>query len=945
MKKKLFTGVLATLACFTCLTGCDQLLTPMGHPQLGESSGIVSDSSILDSNTSDSDILDSTPDSSVGDTDANLDEVKEYAEDYFRSQLFNKSNREDFTLTNTLSYDGKYYALTWSVNVESGVTVNASEEETTIVVEKTLTEDLQYTLTVTIADPDDSSISTTVSFNRIVEAAPSKVPAAITKNPEEGVAYKMHIYHVDKQKDLYLNGRIKSEDNPWYLSTTDNFDYAIDVFVEAVEGEEGMFYMFHNGEDGNSKKYINAYKTDTNHISNFYEDAPSAKWFFDSEIGTMVTEFENKEGVMTKFYLGCDSGFETVSPQDTSANMAKLIEMVDRTEVSEADKIAQTVKELSIASVYVGEGELELAAVGATYPEANIAWTIKSGEGAEIVNNSLIVAQAPTVATEIVLTATVSCGDATEATKDLTVKFIPNEVEAIIDALFDLKAGDSFANEVTLTGIVSAFTKNGEFNEQYGNVSIEMRVAYGATYKTIGCYRLTGVDAVNVSIGDTLTAKGILTNYNGTKQFGQGCTIETLVNGEEADVPTMPTMSPAEIVDAAYALNDGESLDGTQTLTGKIISIDDAYNSQYSNVTVTIEIEGKEDKPIKCYRMKGGETLAVGDVITVTGTLKNYNGTIEFDSGCTYTGEGSGTVTPPASGEDVKVPVAITSTPAVGTAYKLFLVHGNTNKTLYVKGGMDGFYFATSENADDAIDFFVEETTGGFYLYHNTGAKTYVTIARSEDGAHINLLYTTDASTVWTFDATLGTLVTTFEEEAYCLGTRNDKEYSTISANKVSYEPFLACLGLFDTDEEVTPPETPDEGGEDVAPVLAGTLTFDDTAKRSEFTTDKQIWVSENITFVNEKASSSSNVADYSNPVRCYKGSNIQVNFVGMKKIVFNCNTASYAEALAASANAASITATVEDKCVTYTFATAVDSFSITSLNAQIRINSIEVFA
>ena len=31
----------------------------------------------------------------------------------------------------------------------------------------------------------------------------------------------------------------------------------------------------------------------------------------------------------------------------------------------------------------------------------------------------------------------------------------------------------------------------------------------------------------------------------------------------------------------------------------------------------------------------GAETLAVGDTITVTGTIKNYNGTIEFDSGCT----------------------------------------------------------------------------------------------------------------------------------------------------------------------------------------------------------------------------------------------------------------------------------------------------------------------
>ena len=91
------------------------------------------------------------------------------------------------------------------------------------------------------------------------------------------------------------------------------------------------------------------------------------------------------------------------------------------------------------------------------------------------------------------------------------------------------------------------------------------------------------------------------------------------------------------IVDAAYELKAGEAMEGNQTLTGKVISIDQAYREDYNNITVTIEIEGREDKPIKCYRMKGEgvEVLKVGDEITVTGILKNYNGTIEFDQDCT----------------------------------------------------------------------------------------------------------------------------------------------------------------------------------------------------------------------------------------------------------------------------------------------------------------------
>jgi hypothetical protein len=48
-------------------------------------------------------------------------------------------------------------------------------------------------------------------------------------------------------------------------------------------------------------------------------------------------------------------------------------------------------------------------------------------------------------------------------------------------------------------------------------------------------------------------------------------------------------------------------------------------------------VAGLENYPIMCYRLsgEGAKDLAVGDTITVTGILKNYKGTIEFDAGCT----------------------------------------------------------------------------------------------------------------------------------------------------------------------------------------------------------------------------------------------------------------------------------------------------------------------
>ena len=91
-----------------------------------------------------------------------------------------------------------------------------------------------------------------------------------------------------------------------------------------------------------------------------------------------------------------------------------------------------------------------------------------------------------------------------------------------------------------------------------------------------------------------------------------------------------------EVLKEAYALQPGESLPYDVTLTGKIITVDKMYDPDYKNITVTIVVEGYEEYPIECYRLKGEgvDVIDFGYIITVTGNIKNYNGTIEFDSGC-----------------------------------------------------------------------------------------------------------------------------------------------------------------------------------------------------------------------------------------------------------------------------------------------------------------------
>ncbi len=232
---------------------------------------------------------------------------------------------------------------------------------------------------------------------------------------------------------------------------------------------------------------------------------------------------------------------------------------------------------------------------------------------------------------------------------DKGCKLVPNDMyHSVKNALSGYKLLDGEAQEAakTITGTISAIDT--PWSEDYQNITVTIVVA-GVDSYPIMCYRLKGEGASTLAVGDTITVTGVLKNYKGTIEFDAGCTLDALGTtppaepiepAEPSDEPVVepvvaPT-DPAEIVDAAYALETGASLPYSCTLTGSVVTIDTPYSEQYGNITVTIAVEGSEDQPIMCFRLKGegAAELAVGDVITVTGTIKNYNGTIEFDSGC-----------------------------------------------------------------------------------------------------------------------------------------------------------------------------------------------------------------------------------------------------------------------------------------------------------------------
>ena len=146
--------------------------------------------------------------------------------------------------------------------------------------------------------------------------------------------------------------------------------------------------------------------------------------------------------------------------------------------------------------------------------------------------------------------------------------------------------------------------------------------------------------------------------------------------------------------------------------------------------------------------------------------------------------------------EETTVPTT-PSTPSgsltVGGQYKIGMNQTAAGKVVYLNGEINGYYLDTTENINSALVFVIEEANGGYYVSTTiNGAKKYLNMVVS--GTHVNAVYEDAPSTVYTYDETLKTLIGIVDGNQYVFGTRNDKTYTTIGANKLSYEPFMIFL-------------------------------------------------------------------------------------------------------------------------------------------------------
>ena len=228
------------------------------------------------------------------------------------------------------------------------------------------------------------------------------------------------------------------------------------------------------------------------------------------------------------------------------------------------------------------------------------------------------------------LTATVKDAEGNEASISFD-RFVPAAIkldvlteEEIVAVAYTLEDQAKLPGATALTGTVVAIPT--PYSDEYKNITVNIQVGDLAD-QLIQCYRLKGEGVEKLQEGDVITVFGVIKNYKGTIEFDAGCT----------PIPETSAQS-ARVAGYVYTLEEDAAMSRESTITGVISEIPTAYSDEYKNITVNIDVPGLEGYTVQCYRLtgEGADKLQVGDAITVTGTVKNYKGTIEFDKGCTF---------------------------------------------------------------------------------------------------------------------------------------------------------------------------------------------------------------------------------------------------------------------------------------------------------------------
>lgn len=847
----------------------------------------------------------------------------------------------DYPVIGQVKVDDDTYNVNWSVsssaaNYSDYVSVGAMDETTKQVTVSITTgeEVIEYKLTASVTVGE---VTETTDFNRRIPVLGTIYTPSQAKTLGESLA--SDAYYQENGADAQITVRGYVVDVGTWSSQYNNWTnvYIADTFSDDMtKDSEGTLQVYRLAKD-------DTYLTGADALEK-------------GDLVTLQGYLQNYRGNTVELtYKG------TTNPTCIGVQKAQR---------TDAEKVAAAKAEIDLASkLYnaITEVALTTSKSGAT-----LSWAVKdSSEYVTVENNTLKIVKLPEANTEVTLVVTITAGSASD-TKEITITVAPAPTEEKIynaseaQALgLALASGAYYQENGTITTIkVQGYVVDaGTYSTDYNNYNKIYLSDTENGDKTFYVYRAVKDDvylteANSLEVGDFATFEGYVQNYNGTVEMTYCNETNKTGDGNVRCVSLVkPDLTDAEKVAKALAkVNDTltVSVAGDFTLPASTVQgVTFAWSTADETYTVT------ENK------------LAVNELPETEATV-----TLTLTATCgEETDTKTVTVTIAAAVDDTnygtaEAPVSVTEALAIA-AKQCANSNDVTKQVVYVEGvvksvGSIGSYYSniyiTDENdsTKEILVYSMNKTTGvadpaqndtivlyGYIKNYNSTIEfasansQYPVIVSNVRGTSTITSTVGEGATIAGLPATK----TNGEAVSFTVTVETGKKVTLVQAGGVDLTADDNGNYTFTVNGNMTVTvETADEGA--VVPEKA-TITFDDTTKRTSFSTTEQVWVENGITVTNNKASSTTNIADYSNPIRIYKSSTVSVACNGMTKIVFHANSASYTDALKTSVESAQLTGatvTVEGKDVTVVFESSVNSIEFTA-SAQIRLDSIDVMS
>ncbi len=891
------------------------------------------------------------------DEEYDLDSATAYVKNLYKKYL-DAETPSDFTLVSQFVSDGVTYTITWTTNSDK-VKVVEGDKEVTIDVDEKSEEDVSYTLTATIKAPDgttktlefkckvpkfelnshDEYIAAasgdTVIVQGVVVAIHSKTVNSEGKNQlyladlsGEGGYYVYYLTSQDPlelgiklgmtvqitgQKDIY-NGvhEIKEASAEIIDSTikevtpvdiTETFKNAEDAKADALLNKVGMLVTIKGVEIttqdfssdaylkfrlGNIESYVRAKNVPTS-VSD--DDLASIKKGHSEHKAWLA----NVTGVVTAY-----NGAIYLEP--VSANAFEYISEITRTD---AEKVEVEKNDLTISSTTIkSNSTITLPTAGTTYTDVKITWA--SDNDAVAITDKGAVVTLGSEQIKVTLTATLTLGETTVTkTIELTLEPAPTLVPTIVE---NPVAGTAYKLHIYQGTNNSDIYFAGKMSEFYGAVTTNHEDAVDVYLEEIDgglyMYFMAGSTKTYITAVSETNDNGTFTNFK-------------LVT----EKPETPIVIDSEIHAPTIKVGDTTYFFGTYN----------TYNS------ISLNKMSKKDTNFIAHLVVIAEAPAGGD-----NTGDDNNGDDN---------NGGNTVIAPS----------VVENPTVGTAYKFFYEHTTNNTNMFFDGTAGDFYGNVTSEANSAVDVYLETATDGYYIYFMNGeAKTYIeAFAKESNGrTYVNLKLTTETpASVWAINETIHAPVVTINEVEYFLGsfgTNTDLRPCNISyAESGNYITRFATIaetpaGGDNTGDDNNGDNTGDDnqGGENNNASHA-VLDMMGTTNFTYVSTSETKYSANGIVYTNTKSASTTDNYNQTGiyAARAYAGSNIKIEYTGMKKVVFTLDDykGNYLAGLD-SITISGATITRNNDIVTIEFENAVDSFETGNLGSQIRIEQIEVY-